>query len=149
MKTPESWYREFMRLEDFLLGMLELGSPIEISYVGVFDETGRGSRRDMDLPMHRDGEYSAKLAKAQGGTYVEQPNVDFVGMYCLRSGGDCVTILKAKTDAALSGQMGEQEIKLFHGEALIFDNTKVMHGRRGLVGDRILLRIWISKEPQP
>ena len=40
--------------DDFLLEMLRLGKPIECSLVGVFDEGSgkRGSRREIDLPLH-------------------------------------------------------------------------------------------------
>src|SRR4051812_2666338 len=88
---PTPYYVERMTADDFILGMLALGTPIEMSVVGSFDDAataGRGSRRDMDLPLHRDGVYSAKLAEAQGGHYVERPNIDVVGLYCVREGGE-------------------------------------------------------------
>lgn len=120
-------------LEQFILGMLSLGKPMELSLVGVFDQEGRGSRRELDLPLHRDGEYSQALADAQGGTYVERPGIDIVGLYCIRSGsGQCLTLVD------------DAEIELQSRQALVFDNHKVLHGRRGPVGERLLLRMWVS-----
>lgn len=131
---PTTWYLAYSTLEEFVLGMLSLGKPLETSIVGVFDEEGRGSRRDVDLPLHKDGEYSAKLAEVQGGTYVEKPGIDIVGLYCIKDGWDkCVTLID------------NDEIELKKGQALVFDNHKVSHGRRGQVGERILLRIWIQR----
>jgi Taurine catabolism dioxygenase TauD, TfdA family len=133
MRIPDPYYIVKMPLDEFILGMLELGTPLETSIVGVFDTEGRGSRRDIDLPLHQDGVYSEALAKAQGGTYVAKEGIDIVGLYCIRGGDDsCVTIVD------------DQEIVLQAGEALVFDNHQVLHGRRGSVGERILLRVWIN-----
>lgn len=132
MRTPDPYYVIKMPLNEFILGMLELGRPLETSLVGVFDTEGRGSRRDMDLPPHQDGKYSKALAEVQGGTYVEKEGIDIVGLYCLRE-SDSITVVD------------DEEITLREGEALVFDNHRVLHGRRGAVGKRILLRIWIEK----
>jgi alpha-ketoglutarate-dependent taurine dioxygenase len=35
---------------------------------------------------------------------------------------------------------------LKQGQAVIFDNKFCRHGRRGRVGDRLLLRVWIEDE---
>jgi hypothetical protein len=141
-RNPETYYVEKSSLEEFTLGMLALGRPLETSLVGVF-ETGdkvRGSRKDVDLPMHRDGEYSQKLAEVQGGTYVAKEGIDIVGLYCINEGeGRCVTLVEHP--------LGIVEIELKKGEALVFDNHKVMHGRRGPVGDRILMRMWVQRTP--
>lgn len=135
MEYTNSWYLWNGTLEEFILGMLELGKPLEISLVGVFDKdlNGRGSRRDIDLPMHRDGEYSAELAKVQGGMYIEKKNIDIVGLYCIRDGEEkCVTLID------------DNEIELKAGQAVIFNNKNVLHGRKGQVGSRLLLRMWIQ-----
>lgn len=134
---PAPYYRVLeTTLDEFVLGMLALGTPIETSIVGVFTDKGRGSQRDIELPLHKDGVYSKALAEAQGGTYVERRNIDVVGMYCIREGeGQCLTLI------------GDAEIELKQGQALVFDNTKVEHGRKGAVGSRILLRMWISVKP--
>ena len=131
---PSPWYVWDGPLEEFLLGMLSLGKPLEMSLVGVFDHEGRGSRRDIDLPLHRDGEYSQALAEKQGGLYVENSSIDIVGMYCLRAGSEpCWTLVD------------DAEVNLQRGQALIFDNKRVLHGRRGPVGDRLLLRVWVQR----
>lgn len=132
---PSPWYVVESTLEEFILGMLSLGYPLEVSLVGNFDTEGRGSRRDIDLPLHRDGEYSQKLAEAQGGTYVEKADIHVVGLYCIREGsGSCKTLVD------------DAEIELKKGQALVFDNQKVLHGRKGSVGERILLRFWVRKK---
>lgn len=135
MRYPDPWYVvEDLSLEDFLLGMLELGKPLEVSLVGNFDAQGRGSRRDMDLPLHEDGVYSQALTEAQGGTYVDFPGIDIVGLYCLRGSPErCFTLV------------GDAEVELHKGQALVFDNHRVLHGRRGPVGYRVLLRIWLAQ----
>jgi hypothetical protein len=123
-------------LSKFLLDILTLGSILEISLVGVFNDSARGSRRDIDLPLHRDGEYSKELADVQGGMYVEENNIDYVALYCIKDSNSdmpCLTIID------------DMEINLHTGNAVVFDNKAVLHGRKGPVGDRLLLRIWIKK----
>ena len=102
--------------------MLDLGYPIETSLIGAFDREGRGSRRDIELPLHRDGDYS------------DRRDIDIVGLYCIKQ-SDAVTLIKQ--DETLT------ELTLLKGEALIFDNKICLHGRKGVVGERLLLRIWI------
>ncbi len=145
MQYPNPWYTWQGSLSNFLLALLEIGVPIETSLVGAFDkeEIGRGSRRDVDLPLHRDGVYSQALADVQGGFYVEKPGVDLVALYCLRGStkGRCETIL------LLDGYRDDLSIpiELKEGEGLVFDNNKVLHGRHGPVGERILMRVWLKK----
>jgi len=115
--------------DNFLLEMLKLGKPIETSLVGAFDKQGRGSRRDIDLPLHRDGDYSVATAI--------QHSIDWVGLYCIKSG-------KATTLIEDSGKL--KEFNLQEGQAIIFDNKLCRHGRKGKVGDRLLLRVWIENE---
>jgi hypothetical protein len=115
--------------DDFLLEMLKLGKPIETSLVGVFDKQGRGSRRDIDLPLHRDGDYSVATAI--------QHSIDWVGFYCIKSG-------KATTLIEDNGKL--KEFNLQEGQAIILDNKLCRHGRKGKVGDRLLLRVWIENE---
>tara|TARA_A100001515_G_scaffold131545_1_gene119403 strand:- start:545 stop:934 length:390 start_codon:yes stop_codon:yes gene_type:complete len=110
----------------FILKMLEFGTPIETSVVGVFDDSGRGSRRDIPLPMHRDGDYSTNY----------KGKIDIVGLYCIREG-------KAKT--IIEHNNKKTEVILKKGQALIFDNKICRHAREGTVGDRLLMRLWISK----
>ena len=112
--------------DTFILKMLEFGKPIETSVVGVFDKEGRGSRRDIPLPMHRDGDYSTNY----------KGKIDIVGLYCIREG-------TAKTLIEHDGVINE--ITLKNGQALIFDNKVCRHAREGSVGDRLLIRLWISK----
>lgn len=132
---PVSYYvLSVNSLDEFVLGMLSLGTPIEMSLVGVFDTEGRGSRRDIDLPLHQDGKYSKELADVQGGYYVEKPDIDIVGLYCIKEGSTpCYTIVN------------NQKIDLKQNQVLVFDNNKVMHGRKGQVGDRILVRMWVKR----
>ncbi len=112
---------------DFIIKMTEMGTPIETSLVGVFDDKGRGSRRDIPLPLHRDGDYSTDY----------KGKIDIIGLYCVRE-GDARTLIQH--DNILL------KFKLKKGQALIFDNREVLHGREGEVKDRLLMRIWISKK---
>lgn len=86
--------------DEFLVGMSDLGKAQEMSMVGSFaddpdDPTIRTAHRDTDLPFHRDGVYTQAIADMQGGMYVEKPNVDVVGMYCVRTNGNepCFTTI--------------------------------------------------------
>jgi len=115
--------------DQFIIDMLKLGKPIETSLVGVFDSEGRGSRRDVDLPLHRDGDYSKDIAAKH--------SIDYVGLYCIK-GGESKTILE------VDGQ--EIELTLKERQAIIMNNKNVRHARKGPVGDRLLLRVWIEKE---
>ena len=102
--------------------------PVFHYYIFSFDKEGRGSRRDIDLDLHRDGDYSTEYKN----------KIDIVGLYCIRPGVS-KTIIEHKDKELF-------EIVLKKGQALIFDNKICRHGRVGLVKDRILLRVWISKE---
>ena len=113
--------------DEFVLKMTKLGLPLETSLVGSFESSGRGSRRDIELGMHKDGEYTTKFKN----------KVDIVGLYCLKS-GDCKTVIKPEGK-------GESTFVLKKGQAVIFDNNICKHARTGLVKDRILLRIWIQR----
>ena len=119
---------ENITADKFILEMLKLGKPIETSLVGVFDSEGRGSRRDVDLPFHRDGDYSKDIATKH--------SIDYVGLYCIR-GGESKTLLE------VDGQ--EIELTLKEGQAIIMNNRNIRHARKGPVGDRLLLRVWIEK----
>ena len=119
---------ENITADKFILEMLKLGKPIETSLVGVFDSEGRGSRRDVDLPFHRDGDYSKDIAAKH--------NIDYVGLYCIR-GGESKTLLE------VDGQ--EIELTLKEGQAIIMNNRNIRHARKGPVGDRLLLRVWIEE----
>ena len=120
---------ENITADNFILEMLKLGKPIETSLVGVFDNEGRGSRRDVDLPFHRDGDYSKEIASKH--------SIDYVGLYCIK-GGESKTLLEVEGK--------EVELTLKQGEAIIMNNKNIRHARKGPVGDRLLLRIWIEKE---
>lgn len=119
---------ENITADKFILEMLKLGKPIETSLVGVFDSEGRGSRRDVDLPFHRDGDYSKDIAAKH--------SIDYVGLYCIR-GGESKTLLE------VDGQ--EIELTLKEGQAIIMNNRNIRHARKGPVGDRLLLRVWIEE----
>ena len=141
MKNPDPYYiANYLSVDEFILDMLELGKPLEVSLVGVFDDEGRGSRRDIELPFHRDGEYSEAMAKSQGGYHTPAKDIDIVAMYCLRSdpSKNCFTSINYEDKTA--------QISLMVGDALIFDNKRVTHGRVGEVGERLLLRMWIKRE---
>jgi len=119
---------ENITADNFILEMLKLGKPIETSLVGVFDSEGRGSRRDVDLPFHRDGDYSKEVASKH--------SIDYVGLYCIK-GGESKTILEVEGK--------EVELTLKEGQAIIINNKNIRHARKGSVGDRLLLRIWIEE----
>ena len=119
---------ENITADNFILEMLKLGKPIETSLVGVFDSEGRGSRRDVDLPFHRDGDYSKEVASKH--------SIDYVGLYCIKDG-------ESKTLLEVEGK--EIELTLKEGQAIIINNKNIRHARKGSVGDRLLLRIWIEE----
>jgi hypothetical protein len=114
--------------DDFVLKMLELGTPIETSLVGVFQDSGRGSKRDIPLPLHQDGDYSKEF----------KDKIDYVGFVCIRSGGSAVTVIE-------DINKNLHYFKLKKGQALIIDNKECRHAREGLVRNRILLRVWVKK----
>jgi|SRR5579872_5924567 len=138
LRLPNPWYLIKTTADEFLTGIITLGHPLDVSLVGVFNDSKRGSRQDIELPFHRDGEYSKALAQAQGGYYTEPKDIDIVGLYCLKQGiQECFTSIKYQDYIT--------DINIQQGEALIFDNKQVEHARKGSVGDRLLLRVWIKK----
>lgn len=139
------WQVRETTTDDFLTAMSALGkSTQELSLVGSFadadDSSVRTAHRDIDLPFHRDGIYTQSIADLQDGMYVARPNVDVVGMYCIRDNeAPCYTILSADE----AGENIIAEVNLRAGQALIWDN-RLWHGRRGSVGKRILIRFWVT-----
>ena len=115
-----------MNSNEFILKMLRIGNPLEVSLVGVFETEGRGSKRDIDLPLHRDGDYTTE----------HKGKIDVVGLYCIKP-GTTKTVLEVFDE--------QIEFTLQEGQALIFDNKICRHGRFGPVCDRLLLRMWISR----
>ncbi len=113
--------------EDFILKMLKLGKPIETSLVGAFQDYGRGSLRDIDLGLHKDGDFTKKYKK----------QIDIVGLYCIKQSP--VNTVIETSDGSL------HTVSLKEGQGLMIDNNLCRHGRKGRVGERILLRIWISR----
>lgn len=142
------WEVKRLSIEDFLAGMCSLGTPQEIQMVGSFaradDDTVRTAHRDVDLPLHRDGVYTKAIADMQRGKYVERPNVDVIGMYCIRTNGD----LPCYTTVSEDGINVAAEVDLGAGEALIMDN-RWWHGRHGPVGKRLLIRFWVTRAATP
>jgi hypothetical protein len=120
--------------DEFLKYVLTLGKPTEVSIVGAYNNEGRGSTQDMDLPLHYDGDYSARKAAEKGLTFDKK--IDILALYCIKS-GDTVTNLEWNGNHA--------SIVLKTGQALIIDNKHCKHGRTGAVGDRLLLRVWIER----
>ena len=124
----------FHNADEFLKYVITLGKPTEITLVGAFGKEGRGSTQDMDLPLHFDGDYSARKAAEKGLTFDKK--IDILALYCIKS-GDTVTNLEWHDNLA--------SIILKEGQALIVDNRICKHGRTGGVGDRLLLRVWIER----
>jgi hypothetical protein len=124
----------FHNADEFLKYVITLGKPTEITLVGAFGKEGRGSTQDMDLPLHFDGDYSARKAAEKGLTFDKK--IDILALYCIKS-GDTVTNLEWHDNLA--------SIILKEGQALIVDNRLCKHGRTGGVGDRLLLRVWIER----
>ena len=124
----------FHNADEFLKYVITLGKPTEITLVGAFGKEGRGSTQDMDLPLHFDGDYSARKAAEKGLTFDKK--IDILALYCIKS-GDTVTNLEWDDNLA--------SIILKEGQALIVDNRLCKHGRTGTVGDRLLLRVWIER----
>lgn len=144
------WQVVEMTAADFLLDMAALGTYQDINLVGAYadpnDQAVRTAHRDIDLPFHRDGIFTQSIADLQGGMYIEKPNVDVVGMYCLRDNFQgihqhlpCYTILSE--DEAATKVLAEVDLR--PGQALIWDN-RLWHGRRGAVGSRVLIRFWTT-----
>lgn len=129
METKKSSWEIFNNIsaEDFIMKAISYGNPIETSLVGAFDPEGKGSRRDMELPLHRDGDYTTEFKN----------KIDYVCLYCVNP-GDAVTIIKDEYDVI-------HRINLKKNEGIIIDNKLCLHAREGLVRDRVLLRIWIKK----
>ncbi len=144
------WEVKKLSIEDFLVGMSGLGTPQEIQMVGSFaradDDSVRTAHRDVDLPLHRDGIYTKAIADMQQGKYVERPNVDIIGMYCVRANSN--SIMPCYTTMSEDGHSIAAEVNLKAGECLIMDN-RWWHGRRGPVGDRLLIRFWVTKSATP
>ena len=115
-------------LEEFIHEMLSYGRPIELSLVVNFDKEGRGSRRDIDLDWHRDGDYTKDKAES----------IDIVGLYCLIP-GDTKTMIKEPS------REKPIEVCLKKGQSIIFDNKRCVHARKGPIGDRLLVRMWVEK----
>ena len=136
MITPENPWEliKFSNADEFLKHIITLGKPSEVSIVGAYSNEGRGSTQDMDLPLHHDGDYSARKAAEKGLTFDKK--IDIVALYCIKSGNTA-------TDIEWYGNRGS--IILTEGQALIFDNHICKHGRTGMVGDRLLLRVWIER----
>lgn len=127
---PEYWEKyDCISLEDFIKLMVEFGTPIETSIIGHFDDSDRGHRKNIKLPMHYDGEYSGN------------PDVDLVGIYCIKEGDDeSNTFLQPDGNEKLS-------MWLRNGDSLIINNRTCKHGRGVPSKNRLLFRIWI-KFPQ-
>lgn len=112
--------------DEFLLDIVKYGKPLECSLVGVFDEEGRGSRRDIDLPLHKDGDYTTEYKN----------KIDIVALYCINPG---------KTETVIELPNGAlKRITLDKNEALLINNNTCRHGREGRIGKRLLLRVWIQ-----
>ena len=110
----------------FILEAISYGRPVEVSLVGAFDSVGRGSRRDIELPLHRDGDYSTDY----------KDKIDYVCLFCVKP-SEAITLIDDGDTM--------HELCLVQNQGLIIDNRICLHGRRGTVGDRILLRLWIEK----
>lgn len=141
-KITRPWEVFDLSIEEFLIGMSSVGTPQEIQLVGSFaqpnDTSVRTAHRDIDLPLHRDGIYTKALADMQDGMYVEKPNVDIIGMYCVRANDEpCFTTISQ------DGKIVIAEVDLKSGQALIMDN-RLHHGRHGSVGNRLLIRFWTT-----
>jgi hypothetical protein len=122
-------FYENITADDFIQEMLKLGKPIETSLVGVFETEGRGSKRDIDLPFHRDGDYSKDIAAKH--------SIDYVGLYCIE-GGESKTLVELDKDNI-------HEFCFKKGNAIIMNNKNVRHAREGKVDKRLLLRVWIEE----
>lgn len=132
---------QFNNADEFLKYIITLGKPSEVSIVGAYSKQGRGSTQDMDLPLHFDGDYSARKAAEKGLPF--EKKIDIVALYCIKANLDTITSLEwveveNKTTSSI-------DLNLKEGQALIIDNKLCKHGRKGSVGDRLLLRVWIEK----
>lgn len=139
--------------DEFYAFMCDIGVPQETSPVmsaaaDPDDPTVRTAHRDTPLPFHRDGIRGEAIAAMQGGMYVEKPDVDVVGMYCIRpnSAGPCITVFsQADTEEDAPNHIVAR-LDLKAGQAVIWDN-RLWHAREGgerPVGDRLLIRFWTT-----
>ena len=127
MTDKTGWlFIQNISIENFILKMLNYGPPIETSIVGAFTNTGRGSKRDIPLPLHKDGDYSTKYKN----------KIKYVGLFCLVENLDTRTLI-------LDSNKNLSEIRLKKHQAIIIDNEFCLHGRKGPVGNRLLLRMWV------
>lgn len=127
LSAQHSWVLiENTSADNFICEMLKLGTPLETSLVGAFDTKGRGSRRNIDLPLHRDGDYSTAY----------KGKIDIVGLYCIKENNLAMTIIESGDEC--------NTLVLKRNQALIFDNNRCRHGRKGDVTNRILLRVWVK-----
>ena len=154
----EPWQVIEMPTDEFLLSMASIGPYKDINLVGSFadpdDQKARTAHRDKELPWHRDGIRSQAIADMQGGNYIEAPNVDVVGMYCMRDNQvpgavtvrtPCYTVLAEAAPDANPYDDSQftvvTEVDLRPGQALVWDN-RLWHRRYGPVGSRVLIRFW-------
>lgn len=122
MQKPDPWYTIYMEFSDFVAGMLKLGRP----YVYQLDLIG-------------DFEYSEGYRQNQGGIEYHRDGVQgYVGLYCLESNPKCYTTIKdAKTQRC-------SKVALQSGQALIFNDRLVQHGRQGMTTNRLLVRMKVE-----
>lgn len=152
------WQVIEMTAQQFLLDMAALGKYQDINLVGAYadpdDQTARTAHRDKDLPWHRDGIESQAIKDMQGGKYITKPDVDVVGMFCLRDnrwgfdGGEHIPCRTILAEAAPDADPYDDsqftiltEVDLQPGQALVWDN-RLWHRRQGPVGSRVLVRFW-------
>lgn len=146
--TTNDWKVLDLTAEEFMIHMASLGTPVEIQLVGVFAEPDntdvRTAHRDVPLPPHKDGIYTQAIADMQGGKYVvgmDPP--DIVGMFCIQENGldePCTTVFYE--DEAGENVLGE--VTLRARQAVIWRNN-LWHGRKGPVGERLLIRFWVRE----
>ena len=115
-----------LSIDQFIDQALSYGKLIETSLVGSFQNSGRGSKRDIPLPLHRDGDYSTSY----------KDKIDYIALYCIRP-GPAYTLVEFENKV--------HQIKLMKSNSIIINNKICRHGRSGSVRDRLLLRLWIQK----
>ena len=78
------------------------------------------------------------------GSFIDKIGMIHQGIHCSRQFFSADTRQKTQP-AKINGSEEEHSFSLKEGQAIVFDNKNTVHARRGIVGNRLLLRAWVEK----